>query len=560
MKIKKILMMFSIIVLMGITTKLSAATLNCSVSCSDLTPLTGSTVTCKISATFTGADLQGIQGSISLVGATYKSISALNSFQSEGNSSKIILRRSAAVTGSTDLANVVLTMPSTAGTTTSLQITSCKASDSEGNTYGNVSSNKVNFTVEAPHVNSTINTLDSLSITGVTMSPTFNSSTTSYTASVDASSAVIVAAKTDSASSYVSGYGPRTVKLNYGKNTVLVKVKSESGSTKTYTIVITRIDNRETINTLASLSLSAGTLSPGFNSSTTSYTASVSSSIKTVTISSTLNGQSSSYVSGYGPRSVSLNYGVNKVLVKAKSESGSEKTYTINITREDDRDTNNYLSEIILSNGTLVFSKTTEKYTVNVLNEIESITIDATTDSDTSKVTGTGTKKLKVGENVVKLVVTAENKKTKTYTLTIVRAKEGVSELSSNNNVTGISITNHSINFDTNVKTYAVTLGEEEKSLDISVTTEDTNAFVTVSGNQNLQNGSVVLIRITAQNGEVNEYKVNITKDVAQSTDSGKMVKTIIAIVSILIIIAGVIFIAIKNSKSNSFKSPTFKK
>ena len=94
------------------------------------------------------------------------------------------------------------------------------------------------------------------------------------------------------------------------------------------------------ISTLSALTLSAGTLSPTFASSTTSYTASVLSDTSTVTVTPTksqanatitVNGTTVS--SGSASGSISLSVGANTITVIGTAQDGTTTTYTITVTR-----------------------------------------------------------------------------------------------------------------------------------------------------------------------------------------------------------------------------------
>jgi len=83
---------------------------------------------------------------------------------------------------------------------------------------------------------------------------------------------------------------------------------------------------------LSSLSVNGYSLSPSFNASTTNYNVTVPNSVTSATISATA-ADSHATVSGIGSKS--LNVGQNSFPVVVTAEDGSEKTYTIVITRED---------------------------------------------------------------------------------------------------------------------------------------------------------------------------------------------------------------------------------
>lgn len=89
---------------------------------------------------------------------------------------------------------------------------------------------------------------------------------------------------------------------------------------------------------------------------------------------------------------------------------------------EDDKDNNSKLKSLKVSPGRLspAFSAGTKSYTVTVSEDTTSVTISASAASDKAKVTTSGGKDLKLGENAAKVVVTAEDGSTTVYNLTIV--------------------------------------------------------------------------------------------------------------------------------------------
>lgn len=91
--------------------------------------------------------------------------------------------------------------------------------------------------------------LSNLTLSGTTLSPAFNANTLSYTASVaNAVASVTVTPTKADANATVSvngvvlngGATSRTVSLNVGANTITTVVTAQNGSTKTYTVTVTR--------------------------------------------------------------------------------------------------------------------------------------------------------------------------------------------------------------------------------------------------------------------------------------------------------------------------------
>ncbi len=101
--------------------------------------------------------------------------------------------------------------------------------------YNNMPSSAVSFS----KAGDTNNYLQSLSISGISLTPVFNGATTSYSAVVSNSiSSISVSAAAVSESSTVSGTG--SYSLAVGSNTIKINCKSQSGDTRTYTITVSR--------------------------------------------------------------------------------------------------------------------------------------------------------------------------------------------------------------------------------------------------------------------------------------------------------------------------------
>ncbi len=97
---------------------------------------------------------------------------------------------------------------------------------------------------------------------------------------------------------------------------------------------------------------------------------------------------------------------------------------TVKVNADIPLSSNNYLSGIKLSSGSLSpkFTKKTLSYTVNVPNETDTMRITATCEDSKAKSSVSGTASLKVGTNTRKITVTAEDGSQRVYTVKIVRA------------------------------------------------------------------------------------------------------------------------------------------
>lgn len=163
------------------------------------------------------------------------------------------------------------------------------------------------------------NNLKSLSVSGYSMSPAFNASTTTYNVTVpsNVSSVTINAAKADAKAS-VSGIGK--VSLGTGTNTKSVTVKAENGAVKTYKIKITRAKESTVTVAVTDLNMRTG---PG-----TSYTSKGKIKKGTYSITMTNNGWGKLKTNGYW---ISLAYTKAGSSNNNNNTKPSAKTYKVKV-------------------------------------------------------------------------------------------------------------------------------------------------------------------------------------------------------------------------------------
>lgn len=463
-----------------------------------------STVECTLSAKPDNYELRGVQMNYSVSGGTYLDFVHNNSNYTPYSlsSAGTILNRKTNYTGSSydNLGTLKIKMPSSGNATVS--ISNIILLDKNNNEH-NVSN--VSKTIKVADGN---NYLSSITLSEGTIN--FEKSKTTYEIKNIIGSTIEIKATSESSYAKLSGdVGKKNLKL--GLNTFKITVTSESGVNRIYTLKIYRNDNRDKTNTLSSLEVENNKITPEFNKNTINYTLTVKKDVTSVKINATLESDKSSFNKGYGPRTVNLNYGLNSVLIKVTSESGATKTYTIKITREDDRSSNNYLKSLNVSSGDFKFNKKTLNYSFSVQNEITSLNVIATAEDSKSTVSGAKTYNLKEGLNKINITVTAENKQTRTYTLQVTRIVKNISK-EVNNKLGSLEITNYQINFDPETTIYNLTI-ENEKSLDIVPKVQDSTSSVVINGNENLKDGSVIKLVVTAVDGSTKEYIINISKN-----------------------------------------------
>mgnify|MGYP003294410177 CR=1 FL=1 len=287
------------------------------------------------------------------------------------------------------------------------------------------------------------------------------------------------------------------------------------------------------VNTLSNLSINEANIN--FSSDKTNYETVIDKDNIEIKATAT---DSKAKITGIGKQK--LNYGENTIKIVVTAENGSSKTYTLKITRPDNRSSINDLSNIKLNVGLLNFDKNKTNYTINVENEIENIEIEYDVADSKSKAELIGNKQLSVGENKFIIKVTAENGKVKEYTIIITREKKV--EITNSNKASNIMVTGYNINFNKDKNEYFINTTATE--LNIEVVLEDTNAKYEIIGNENLTKGSIVSIIITDKDNNNNIYKINIEDPTLNNkeTDSS-VISIVLLVITILINIVTIIII-----------------
>lgn len=196
------------------------------------------------------------------------------------------------------------------------------------------------------------------------------------------------------------------------------------------------------------------------------------------------------------------------------------------------------LQNFIPSAGTLApaFAPNTSSYTVNVANDVENISfipsladVNATVvvnGSPTPNGTSSAAIPLAVGNNTVTAIVTAQDgATTKSYTVNVIRAQSGNADL------VGLvpSAGNLDPAFTPDATTYSLTVPTETASLQLTPSSADPTATITVNG-ATVPSGSAstalplsignttLTVVVTAQNGTTRSYTVNVIR--AASADA----------------------------------------
>ena len=167
----------------------------------------------------------------------------------------------------------------------------------------------------------------------------------------------------------------------------------------------------------------------GFKSGTTTYDVTVPADVEEVEVYGTAQ-DSNAKVSGLGTKKIEE--GLNDLSIVVTAEDGTEKIYTINLTRESGEDTNTTaegtdtsgegLSSLTIGDLELTpaFSTSVYEYTAKYIGEGKEVNVNATATNPDYTVEVTGNDDLQEGENTITILVTDEDgENVATYQVTI---------------------------------------------------------------------------------------------------------------------------------------------
>ena len=309
---------------------------------------------------------------------------------------------------------------------------------------------------------------------------------------------------------------------------------------------------KSTDNTLKDLKLNGKTI-VNFSPNTYSYSMQVEAITTSATIDATLNSQTASFVDKYGPRSIQLDYGENVIEIKVKAASNDEVTYVINVTRLDNRGTNNDLKSLILNSVKvkLNFDKDVLEYKIKTY-KLTSIDVEAVAVDSKATVKIESPEEIVIGENIVNIIVTSEDGNEKTYKLILNNVDYDIDTSLKDIEIFGLD---EEFDFDPKIFDYEIRYKLKYKdsivvkpvinTIDEDVKVDEPLLEKTSSS---IEAGSVIQIRVYATDGTESMYTITFVKD----TRINFFFLLALAIFIILLIIF--IKLLINNKKENKEK------
>jgi len=356
------------------------------------------------------------------------------------------------------------------------------------------------------------NLLTSLSLSGITVDPSFDTNTLSYTAAVGngiTSTNIDAAAADISANVFVGGTnitenGTVNYPLQVGENYILIVSKAENGNDRTYTVKVTRAQSSDA--TLTSIGNNSLTLNTPFVSNTHTYNATVATSVGALTFlpiaannaaSIKINNQNLN--PGFG-NNVPLSFGTNSISIDVISEDGlSHISYVLNINRP--RSTNATLASLSFP----FITSLNEEFNPGILEYTATVTDSTYTGIPLSAISADENAIVKIdgavvprfinytlpvhgGPNTYHIVVTSQDTSvTKTYILVLTRSGTPPPLLSPIANLLALNVssgTTFSKNFNFSMGEVLTTIYTPNniEAVRISTVSEKQASIVTVNG------------------------------------------------------------------------------
>lgn len=216
------------------------------------------------------------------------------------------------------------------------------------------------------------------------------------------------------------------------------------------------------------------------------------------------------------------------------SKPATSKPTTTTVTKKA-LSSNAYLKEFRVDEPGITpdFNRNTYNYAITINESIDKLNVTAVPEDNKATVSVSGNTDLKIGENIIMVKVVAEDKKTtNTYKITVTKAED---VQKSNAYLQNIIVTNLNLTpaFSKEILEYDLgSVGNDVDKLEISAFTENENAKVEITGNENFALGeNIINITVTSENGKeqkIYTLKVNKQQNVAEiSSDKDDINKTL---------------------------------
>lgn len=383
--------------------------------------------------------------------------------------------------------------------------------------------------------------LSSLGVSTGTLSPEFDSNVSGYsvalpfvTNSITFSATALESGNTVTMTNAATSAVGATMFVPLAGLIALIKVTAPDSTERTYTVHVTRAPAPTANVDLASIGLSAGTLTPAFDPAVQYYTVAVPYAVRSMGITATAAESANTIklnnvtMTPGTPSTVPVIFddAGNGFAIQVTAPNGVEKLYTVVVTRDQpshDAD----LTSLSLSEGTLspTFSNAETDYTATVPYLTTSVQVTGEVSDTTAilRVNGHDTESgapsapiaLPVGSTQIVVAATAEDGVTETSRTITVTREAPVLDLAA------LSIAGHDLApvFDAGTDAYTLEVPYLTSSVDVTAAAVESDWTVAIDGVDGgastvalAVGDTTVTVKVTALYGESKEYTVVVTR------------------------------------------------
>lgn len=261
-----------------------------------------------------------------------------------------------------------------------------------------------------------------------------------------------------------------------------------------------------------------------------------------------------------GEGTVTLNGSVANDMIINEFE---EVSVSVNITRKSSIN-NLYSLNASVGKFDTSFDKDVTVYTLTVPYDTKEVILSGSLEDTLSTVDGLFKYELTEDKTTAIITVTAEDGSTKVYTVYIIKEKPPVVPTpvvyyySSNNYLKTLEAKGYEIKFDRDTLEYELSVNNDVKSLDITAIAEDSRSRVEITGNENFKTGkNTVIITVKAENGDVREYKLIVTRKsntpvTTDDEESDSTAEKVVIIILIILVVLGLLYLIFKKDDDDT--------
>lgn len=233
--------------------------------------------------------------------------------------------------------------------------------------------------------------------------------------------------------------------------------------------------------------------------------------------------------------------------------------------KNEEKSTNKALKDLVIENYKLTpdFDPEKTNYTVDVTKEVEKLEITPILADEKSKFEITGNENFKVGNNIVKITVKAEDGTNRIYTITVAKSNKDADEDKTNGlKLSKLEIKNLTLDpeFKPETTSYSVVVSDPSsiKIADITAIAEDEDVEVTVAEAEADKNGNrVITIMLENEDGSKSGvYQITIKKGIVnplaeiQNNKNKKIYFILGGIIGVLVIAIIVVIVLLKKTSN----------